>query len=363
METFQFVGDYRVVAVLPTECGLQHDAASEEACLAKLATKCKGFKPSCYTKALARSQPCRDVMARQHGDSGYKSMFAAAFRRAEAQLRKLGWQHFAAVHISDPSLNSSLAMADVIILLGQHYQQLHLPEHLPASKRGEKWAIIRSLDIPDVVLQKVVALMPHVWLWRFPLECGGKPKYLSFMPFFRPDLGSWDPPALAGRQYDVAFMGSLRSEGTPVYYHRLRAQEELLQLKQEHPELRVTASEKSFNYEDYLGRLRDVKILVSPYGYGEYALRDYEGWLSGAVVIKPRSDHLLAYPDLYKPLNTVYSVNVNFTDLRQTVMHILDNLDEAQKVVQRAQDMLRKYADPGQFARDFDKLLRQTLQL
>ena len=42
--------------------------------------------------------------------------------------------------------------------------------------------------------------------------------------------------------------------------------------------------------------MRQSKIVVSPFGFGEMCHRDFEAWGCGAVLLKPRVDHLRTLP-------------------------------------------------------------------
>jgi hypothetical protein len=47
--------------------------------------------------------------------------------------------------------------------------------------------------------------------------------------------------------------------------------------------------------------LREVKAVLSPFGWGEVCFRDFEAVLNNSILIKPSMDHVETWPDIYRP--------------------------------------------------------------
>ena len=94
----------------------------------------------------------------------------------------------------------------------------------------------------------------------------------------------------------------------------------------------------------------------------EVSLQDYEAWLAGCVLVKPRTQDIQAYPHLFQAGYTVYDVNVDFSNLGQVIQRALNSLDKAQGMVDRVTAMLRKHSDVAQFALDLDELLELSIK-
>lgn len=103
------------------------------------------------------------------------------------------------------------------------------------------------------------------------------------------------------------------------------------------------------------------QVFVSPYGHGEFSLKDYEIMMAGCVVVKPQAADYVSYPNFYVPGETVFSVNANFSDLGTVLLDILQNLGHAQKMVTRTHELLQQYSRPEQFARDFDSFMSNVV--
>jgi hypothetical protein len=71
---------------------------------------------------------------------------------------------------------------------------------------------------------------------------------------------------------------------------------------------RVPLSE--FNRE-----LREVKGVLSPFGWGEVCFRDFEAVLNNSVLIKPSMDHVETWPDIYRPNQSYIKVDWDAKDL------------------------------------------------
>lgn len=94
----------------------------------------------------------------------------------------------------------------------------------------------------------------------------------------------------------------------------------------------------------------------------EVSLQDYEAWLAGCILVKPRAQDIQAYPNAFQSGYTVYDVSVDFSNVGDIVVNILQNLDKAQAMVNRTLAMLRKHANPAQFAVDLDEVLELSIK-
>lgn len=94
----------------------------------------------------------------------------------------------------------------------------------------------------------------------------------------------------------------------------------------------------------------------------EVSLQDYEAWLAGCALVKPRAQDIQAYPNAFQSGYTVHDVSVDFSNLGDVVVGILQNLEAAQKMVDRVTAMLKKHGKPAQFAMDLDELLELSVK-
>ena len=89
---------------------------------------------------------------------------------------------------------------------------------------------------------------------------------------------------------------------------------------------------------DYTRLMRRARICVSPWGWGETTVRDYEAMYAGCVLIKPRTDFIESWPIVderhYVPCS------VDFADLPEKIDSVLAHWDDYAPMRQRNRDRL-----------------------
>lgn len=90
-------------------------------------------------------------------------------------------------------------------------------------------------------------------------------------------------------------------------------------------------SQKQFNKET-----ADSKIVVSPFGWGELCLRDFETVRSGALLMKPDMGHLETWPDVFRPGETYVPFSWDADDLVEKAKFYLDNDGERRRIIRNA---------------------------
>jgi hypothetical protein len=88
--------------------------------------------------------------------------------------------------------------------------------------------------------------------------------------------------------------------------------------------------QKQYNRE--LGR---SKIVLSPFGWGELCLRDFEAVRAGALLIKPDMGHIETWPDIFLPDETYIPISWDADDLLKKVDRCLAD-DQSRLRVARA---------------------------
>ena len=319
----------------------------------------------------------------------------AAFRRVLPYLEDLGWIKPRALSETSPHIPKAIKKADIVICnaamfhrhqgSGKHFVVVDetttgrlefvdmsiatspqvlaiLKPHLITAPH-ERWALYSRPTKKQGPYAKVHALLPMVWLWAFPLDCGASLNNLRFSGFFQPELASWDRSQLSARPNDVLLLTTTAVKGSPLHAHHMLAVLGLQNLQYDNPDASVIITSAS-SYDEYVDRhLMDTKVVVSLLQPdGEVSTQDYEAWLAGCVLVKPRANDIEAYPNLFVPGKTVYDVATDFSDLNQVVSGILANLEPAQRMVRRVHEMLAKYSQPERFAADLDEVLEASVR-
>jgi spore maturation protein CgeB len=107
------------------------------------------------------------------------------------------------------------------------------------------------------------------------------------------------------------------------------------------------------NYKRYLLELLTSKIVLSPFGWGEVCIRDYEAVACGALLMKPDMTHVSTQPDIFKANETYVPLKWDFSDLDEKVDYYISHPDEARRIALAGQRYLLTYFKQKRFLKDF----------
>ncbi len=80
----------------------------------------------------------------------------------------------------------------------------------------------------------------------------------------------------------------------------------------------------------YLDEMRNCRAVVSPFGFGEITLKDFEAMLCGAALVKPSMAHLETWPDLFHDGETMAAHRWDLSDLEAVIESVLG--DDARRI-------------------------------
>lgn len=100
--------------------------------------------------------------------------------------------------------------------------------------------------------------------------------------------------------------------------------------------------------QKYLKELKNSKIVVSPFGLGEITLKDFETFLSGAILLKPDMSHMETYPNFYNDdveldYKTIISHDWDLSNLEFVIDSILDDYNSWREVGRNGQEKYHYY--------------------
>lgn len=90
---------------------------------------------------------------------------------------------------------------------------------------------------------------------------------------------------------------------------------------------------------EYFRELAASRIVISPFGWGEFAYRDFETFLAGAALLKPTMDHLQTYPDYYRAGETMIAVSWDLADFLDVLEASLSDRLHTEAVARQGQKM------------------------
>jgi hypothetical protein len=107
--------------------------------------------------------------------------------------------------------------------------------------------------------------------------------------------------------------------------------------------IRYSGSENgTLPIKDWKNLLHQSKICVCPWGYGEMCYRDYEAMLSGCIMVKPNTDFVKTWPEIYQSNITYVACKLDFSDLADVCENILDNYKNYSDMIESNHKILRK---------------------
>lgn len=163
------------------------------------------------------------------------------------------------------------------------------------------------------------------WLRRAGLVAAGltTPSTASF--FYKDPSNSTIPTN--EEIFDVQARFSIQNEPTIAEQRKLV----LEKLSEKKSVLTGMTSQKQFKKE-----IKNSKIVISPFGWGEVCFRDFEAILNGALLLKPSMDHLETWPDVYKSNHTYISFRWDAEDLNEKIDMILADDEKRREIAKNA---------------------------
>lgn len=99
--------------------------------------------------------------------------------------------------------------------------------------------------------------------------------------------------------------------------------------------------EPRLSRKDFLRELARTRLAISPFGWGEINLRDYEVFIAGAALVKPDMGHLETWPDLYAAGETYIPFRWDLSDVAEIVARARDDVSGTTALAARAQARYR----------------------
>lgn len=111
----------------------------------------------------------------------------------------------------------------------------------------------------------------------------------------------------------------------------------------------------------FFAELRQSRLVLSPFGWGEFAYRDFETFISGATLVKPSMAHLETFPDYYRDKETMLALRWDLTDLESVLSHALDSPGRTQEIAQTSQNVYKYYVAAPEGRQEFARRFRSLL--
>jgi len=119
------------------------------------------------------------------------------------------------------------------------------------------------------------------------------------------------------------------------------------------------------NRRGYMNELKRSKVVLSPFGWGEITLKDFEVFLTGGALLKPSMDHMQTWPNFYESNVTYLPFEWDLSNLEDSIGWAIENESQRQEMAAEGQ---RRYAEhtsgphaPDIFTDHFNLLVADVL--
>ena len=117
-----------------------------------------------------------------------------------------------------------------------------------------------------------------------------------------------------------------------IQYHRSEVLKKIESLKD-----KVKVRSGFIDSNKYYTSLKDSKIVVCPFGYGEISWKDYEAFVNGACIFKPNMDFMETWPHYYKAEKTYVPFEWDLSDFEAKVDYYLSHSSKRLEIAHQAQ--------------------------
>ena len=93
----------------------------------------------------------------------------------------------------------------------------------------------------------------------------------------------------------------------------------------------------------YFEELSTSKAVISPFGYGEITLKDFEVFLTGGILIKPDMSGIETWPDLFRGGQTMLAHDWDLTDFDAVVEKSYSAYDTTIAIARAGQNEYRRH--------------------
>ena len=160
-----------------------------------------------------------------------------------------------------------------------------------------------------------------------------------------------DRRKLKTRKVDVCCAGTTQYGTELLSRHRYIAAQEILKLQDR---ATIIGTGRVVPGPEFPTFLQSAKMFVSPYGYGEYSWKDFEAIYAGCVLIKPPMSGIrVGLFDLYAEKRHHVEADLWYSNLREIVTEILDNLGDYERRTEQTRQAILASSHPDEITRDF----------
>lgn len=164
-------------------------------------------------------------------------------------------------------------------------------------------------------------------------------------------------PPEKNRAFDVHYRCSFQPG---IYGFQRKEYHEILTGKENLDKLDYSVNPHGKEYRREMARSRAV---LSPFGFGEICIRDFEAFFSGALLLKPDVGHLTTYPDWFVPNVTYLPMKWDFSDADAVFDAVHSGDAQLTRIAENGQQLLKRYRSDKSKNDEFVMHILQSFKL
>ena len=103
----------------------------------------------------------------------------------------------------------------------------------------------------------------------------------------------------------------------------------------------------------YFKELTNSKVLISPFGYGEINLKDFEAFFYGCILYKANMDHLETWPNFYLKGKTYIDFDWSLNNFQNKLDQIIRNFEQYFEIANYANSLYSSYLHDEKYLEEF----------
>jgi hypothetical protein len=118
---------------------------------------------------------------------------------------------------------------------------------------------------------------------------------------------------------------------------------------------------KKLNRRGYMKELKSSKVVLSPFGWGEITLKDFEVFLTGGMLLKPSLDHMSTWPNFFEKDVTYLSHDWDLSNVTERIDWAIENSAERLEIAHQGQQRYIEHTSGPDAAEHFISHLKEVL--
>lgn len=118
---------------------------------------------------------------------------------------------------------------------------------------------------------------------------------------------------------------------------------------------------QKLNRRGYMKELQSSKVILSPFGWGEITLKDFEVFLTGGMLLKPSLDHMSTWPNFFEKDITYLSHDWDLSNVTERIDWAIENRTERLEIAHQGQQRYIEHTSGPDAAAHFITHLKEVL--